>query len=113
MNYEMKEVKKITRYVDKKNAIEDICYAFKQLCGIEPKPEVALDEVRKKDERQRARTYLSCLMWTLHLGANPYDAKRDLNNSEIIKNLFQKYNLEINKITVEDCDVLWKMLKEI
>lgn len=103
--------RKVKRYQEKKTAWENLIYNLKILLGINYNTTV--EELDEQYNRQKVRLYLSFLIQKLIIGANAYDEKQILKESELAEKIFKQYDIHIYNVTEKDIDILFKILKKI
>jgi len=101
---------KIQRYVEKKNAIENLTVDFKSLLGINHEDREA---VERRANRQTARIALGYLIGIFLLEENPYEAKQQIRDDKIIEEWLQRYDINIFSVSKEDVDILEEIIRKI
>ena len=108
----IRKAEKELRYAEKKNAWECMVKDVKTLLGIS---DDAMESIDERYERKSLRIQIACLIGELLYESNTYETKTEISEIKLSKELFEKYNVDINSLTnnEQDIDLLCKVLRAI
>lgn len=106
---ELKRCWKINRYVEKKNAFENLQVNFQIWLGLK---DPTTEDIQMQEE-QLARIHIAQLITYLLLEKNPYEIKMKIKENELIQKWFDIYEINENHLTKENVNILFEILKMI